>query len=211
VLARCSLPSIFSASPLHEEPSSLRFLTMPFTPFHFGLGAAIKAFYPASFSFLIFAGSQVLMDIEPGIRIYLGTEVLHGHTHTLLGALAIGVVAVVIGKPISERVIRLFLGKRSELSWRAASTGAFVGTFSHLVLDAIMHQDMRPLQPFSDANLLLNSVPLGLLHLLLLIGGLLGGLIAGYRASRSAEAKPGYVANRQKNPNTQGLDDPGEQ
>jgi hypothetical protein len=41
---------------------------MPFTPFHLGPGALFKAAGGEHFSFTIFAGSQVLMDIEPLIR-----------------------------------------------------------------------------------------------------------------------------------------------
>jgi membrane-bound metal-dependent hydrolase YbcI (DUF457 family) len=30
--------------------------------------------------------------------------------------------------------------------------GALLGTFSHVAMDAVMHEDMQPLLPFSDAN-----------------------------------------------------------
>ena len=38
---------------------------MPFTPIHLGPGAALKAIGGRHFSFMVFGGSQVLMDIEP--------------------------------------------------------------------------------------------------------------------------------------------------
>ena len=38
---------------------------MPFTPLHLGVGACCKAVGQRRFSFMIFAGTQVLMDIEP--------------------------------------------------------------------------------------------------------------------------------------------------
>ena len=38
---------------------------MPFTPFHFGPGAGIKATLPGRFSLIIFCYSQVMIDLEP--------------------------------------------------------------------------------------------------------------------------------------------------
>ena len=67
---------------------------MPFTPFHLGPGAAFKAIGGKHFSFMVFGGTQVLMDIEPLVAILRGSPVLHGVTHTILGALVIGLVAV---------------------------------------------------------------------------------------------------------------------
>ena len=74
---------------------------MPFTPIHLGPGAAFKAIGGRHFRFMVFGGSQVLMDIEPLIGILRGWAMLHGYTHTVAGAAAIGAVAPLIGKPIS--------------------------------------------------------------------------------------------------------------
>ena len=42
---------------------------MPFAPLHLGPGAAFKAIGGKHFSFMVFGGAQVLMDIEPLIGI----------------------------------------------------------------------------------------------------------------------------------------------
>ncbi len=60
---------------------------MPFTPFHLGPGALFKAVGGRHFSFMVFGGTQVLMDIEPLLGLIRGWPVLHGYTHTLAGAL----------------------------------------------------------------------------------------------------------------------------
>ena len=65
---------------------------MPFTPIHLGPGAACKAIGDRHFSFMVFGGAQVLMDIEPLLGIIQGWDVLHGYSHTLAGALVIGFV-----------------------------------------------------------------------------------------------------------------------
>ena len=120
---------------------------MPFTPFHLGAGIAFKAIGKERFSFMVFGGSQVLIDIEPGVRMILGTSLLHGPTHTLLGALLIGIIASVIGKPISLFVLSILHIPHQGMTWKAAAYGAFGGTLSHLVLDGMMHADMLPWFP----------------------------------------------------------------
>ena len=79
---------------------------MPFTPFHLGPGLVFKAIGGRHFSFMVFGGAQVLIDIEPGLGLVLGWPVLHGWTHTFAGAAAIGAVAAVIGRPVSVAVLR---------------------------------------------------------------------------------------------------------
>jgi hypothetical protein len=45
---------------------------MPFTSFHLGPGAVFKAVGGRHFSFMIFGGSQVLMDVESLVHIPSG-------------------------------------------------------------------------------------------------------------------------------------------
>ena len=97
---------------------------MPFTPIHLGPGLAFKALGGRHFSFMVFGGAQVLMDLEPLIGILQNRDVLHGVTHTWLGALVIGSVAAVIGKPISTMVLRWRKIPHPPLTWLAAMTGA---------------------------------------------------------------------------------------
>ncbi|MBO6576790.1 MAG: metal-dependent hydrolase [Rhodothermales bacterium] len=147
---------------------------MPFTPFHLGLAAVIKAATPHRFSFLIFAGSQVLMDLEVAIRMVKGTELLHGMSHTVPGALVIGAVAALIGRPVTQFVMDIVDG--GKVSKLAAWSGAMVGTLSHVLLDAFMHADMEPWWPLGESNALLGMVQLDLLHALLGWGLVIGGV-----------------------------------
>lgn len=155
---------------------------MPFTPFHLGPGATFKAIGGRHFSFMVFGGSQVLMDIEPLLGILRGSPVLHGYTHTVLGALVIGIVAALIGKPISAYALALFRIPHAPFTWLAAFSGALAGTFSHIVFDAVMHSDMRPWWPFSEANGLLHIVSVERLHAVCIALGLLGALAVCGRA-----------------------------
>lgn len=155
---------------------------MPFTPFHLGPGAAFKAIGGRRFSFLVFGGSQVLMDIEPLIGILRGSAVLHGYTHTIAGALLIGAVATVIGKPIGTYTLRLLRVAHHPITWLSSAAGAFIGTFSHIALDAVMHRDMRPWWPFADSNGLLHLVSIDQLHLVCMALGVIGALVVATQA-----------------------------
>lgn len=157
---------------------------MPFTPFHLGPGALFKAIGGRHFSFMVFGGSQVMMDIEPLVGIIRGSVVLHGYTHTLGGALAIGALAGLIGRPISAFVLRLLNIPHYDLSWRAAFLGAFAGTFSHVLLDAFMHPDMAPWWPLAQGNALLAAIDTDLLHLGCAACAVVAGLFLAWRGRR---------------------------
>lgn len=147
---------------------------MPFTPLHLGPGALFKAIGGRHFSFMVFGGAQVLMDIEPLLGILQDKPVLHGYTHSVAGALLIGLAAAITGRPISAWVLRASSYAQVAPSWRAAFSAALIGTYSHILFDAVMHADMNPWWPFGHGNGLLGLVPLGTLHLLCVGAGSLG-------------------------------------
>ena len=129
---------------------------MPFTPLHLGVGACCKAVGQRRFSFMIFAGTQVLMDIEPLLGLIYNWQYLHLYTHNLIGASLIGSIALLIGKPISQWVLRSILNyKNWSISWRTAAISAYIGSFSHIFLDAFMHHDVYFFYPWILKNPLL--------------------------------------------------------
>jgi hypothetical protein len=150
---------------------------MPFTPFHLGPGAAFKVFGGRYFSFTVFGFSQVAIDVEVLVRMCRGDSILHGFTHTYLGATLIGIASILIGKPVCECCLRIWNEVVSPeghnrfyispwISWISALMGAMVGVYSHVFIDSIMHVHMHPLAPFSDANSLVGVISVGSLHLL---------------------------------------------
>ena len=161
---------------------------MPFTPFHIGPGLAVKAVSGRYFSLMVFGFSQIAIDIEPVVRIIRGDAVIHGFTHTYLGATLVGIISFVVGRPICQFLLKSWtpdpgspflswLRGQELISWPAAVAGAFVGTYSHVFLDSIMHPDMRPLAPLSNANGLLQSISVGALHTLCALSGVFGALL----------------------------------
>jgi len=150
-----------------------------------GPAAAIKAVADERFSLITFGIAQVAMDIEPLVRILRGDSMVHGFTHTYLGAALIGALVLVFSRPASGRLLDFWrreaksegirwLAGGPTIGWLPAATGAFIGTFSHVALDSLMHTDIRPFAPFSDSNGLLGIVSLGSLHRWCVLAGTFG-------------------------------------
>lgn len=159
---------------------------MPFTPIHLGPGLLIKAIGGRHVSFMVFGGAQVLMDIEPLIGIVQDAPVLHGVTHTLPGALVIGSIAGIIGRPISMWALDLLGIRHRPFTWAASFAGAYLGTLSHVLLDAIMHFDMAPLWPLAHGNPLRGWISIDQLHAACAVAGIAGIALIAVRARRDA-------------------------
>ena len=153
------------------------------------MGAAliVKPGLNRHFSVIAFGLAQVAMDIEPGIGMLTGANVLHGPTHTLLGALIIALIVLFIAPVIYRHLIArwntevihyklAWLIEPTHLSKTAAAIGAFVGTMSHIALDSMMHQDMHPLAPFSQANPLMGFIAHDGIYQLCAVAGVIGAI-----------------------------------
>jgi len=95
---------------------------MPFTPFHMGPGLAVKAVTGRYFSLTVFGFCQVAIDIEPLVRMIRGDIVIHGFTHTYLGATLIAFVSVVAGRDrrrLRRRVQSRLSGQHHALRYAA--------------------------------------------------------------------------------------------
>ncbi len=102
---------------------------MPFTPLHFGPALAVREVVGHKrFGIVAFALTQILFDIEPGVRMLLDLDgTLHQTTHNP----AFGVVYALMA---------------SACLWKwekwSAVVGAVFGSVTHLWLDALYHSDV---------------------------------------------------------------------
>lgn len=150
---------------------------MPITPFHFGPGAALHALAPRHVSFLAFCAANVLIDIESLVNLISGRHPVHAFFHSYVGAtLVIPAVAFlfIVGRWLTAR-FPLAAGWQG-VSLRQVLIGAALGAYSHVLLDSVMHPDIRPLLPFDSSNALLDAVSLRALHLGCVFLGLLGAI-----------------------------------
>jgi hypothetical protein len=154
---------------------------MPFTPIHMGPGIFIKSILRGSFSLMVFGWTQIVMDIQPLIVLISGAGHLHGFSHTYIGATLIAIFAALTGKYFSEFGLKVLgLSKQDNqisIVWWVAFLSAFIGSFSHVLLDSIMHSDVEPFFPFTLDNQFLALMSVTALHKLCLYSGLVGAAI----------------------------------
>ncbi len=159
---------------------------MPVTPFHFGPAAIVKAVTPGNFSFTAFGLTQVMIDLEPLFYMAQGEWPIHRFLHTYLGAAIIALFVALAGKPLCEWLLRFWNGRLSasqhiwlsvdaRISMIAAMAGALFGGFSHILLDSVMHSDIRPFAPFSNYNGLLHVISIEWLYMLCAVSAIVGG------------------------------------
>ena len=153
---------------------------MPITPFHFGPGVLFAGAAPRRISLIAFVAANCITDVESIYNVLTGNFPYHRFLHTFLGA------AVVTALTVAIFLVTRQLARRFPLpnwfSWQQltllpVTVGALLGSFSHIVLDGVMHADMRPFAPWSDANPFLHRVSLGVLHWGCAAAAALGGLL----------------------------------
>jgi membrane-bound metal-dependent hydrolase YbcI (DUF457 family) len=150
---------------------------VPVTPFHFGAGAALHAAAPRQVSLLAFCGANCLMDLETIYNVLAGRFPLHRFLHTFAGATLVAVATVGLFAALRSVAGRIRLPNHfdwQQLRMVAVAIGASLGVYSHVVLDGIMHADVRPFAPWSDDNPFYRLVSLQILHIGCLAAGGLG-------------------------------------
>jgi len=140
---------------------------MPITPFHIIAAAPIKAIIPRHFSWSIFTITNIFIDLEP-ITYFLFTGIpSHRFFHSISGATLIGLICALFFRKLCGNYImkwnrnlhpidRKWLEVRNyKIHLYEGITGGLIGAWSHLILDSLMHHDIKPLWPFMTNNSLL--------------------------------------------------------
>ena len=160
-----------------------------------GPGVALKSLLGPRFSLMLFGFGQIAMDIEPLVRILRNDTFLHGWTHTLGGATVIGLASIAGGRPLCQWMLGRWpidpaggllerMRGAQRIGWGPACAGAMIGTWSHVLLDGIMHSDVRPLAPLVSGNGLLGLLSIDALHRVCIASGLAGAILMIAMASR---------------------------
>ena len=153
---------------------------MPFTPVHMGPGILVKGIMQGSFSLMVFGWTQIVMDVQPLIVLLSGEGHLHGFSHTYIGATLLAIFSALTGKYLSQLglwILQIEKTLNNNISWWVVFFSAFIGSFSHVFLDSIMHSDVEPFYPFTLSNSFLKFISVSALHKACLYSGFVGGAI----------------------------------
>ena len=129
---------------------------------------------------MVFGWTQIVMDIQPLIVLLTGEGHLHGFSHTFIGATLLAIVSAITGKYLSQIglwILRTEMSIYNQIQWWVVFLSAFIGSFSHVLLDAIMHSDVQPFYPLILSNPLLELISVSTIHKFCLYSGLLGAAI----------------------------------
>jgi len=123
-----------------------------------------------------------VIDVEPLVFILRQDPPLHRFFHTIVGALVVAVASTALILSLRWLVCRRYADQQRRWpSSGAVAMGALLGTLSHVALDSLMHRDLRPFAPWSEANPLLGLVSHDALHLGCLVSGALGAAVIGWQ------------------------------
>ncbi len=87
---------------------------------------------------------------------------------------------------LQSRNLKIENGK---IATPALIAAAFMGTYSHVFLDSMMHADLLPFYPWTRSNGLLDIVSYEQLHLFCFLTGVIGMVIFGIMRSRLDDSK----------------------
>lgn len=127
---------------------------MPFTPFHFGPGLGFSLPFRKHLHAPTFILANVIVDLEPFLALFFGLRYpLHGYLHTFLLAIPMGLIFGCI-MYLLERFLRplykmLLLEEDDSLGLRSFIFAGALGTGLHVLLDAPLYEDIKPLYPIA--------------------------------------------------------------
>lgn len=143
-----------------------------------GPGLVVKAALNKRFSLVVFGWSQIAIDLQPLFVLTTGRGELHGFSHTLMGATLIGLVCGATGKHLGELGLRILREPRYlPIGWGVSFASAFIGTYSHIFIDSIMHVDVLPLLPISRDSPLRGIIAINDLHVWCVLAAVVGGVV----------------------------------
>lgn len=130
---------------------------MPFTPFHLGPALLIGLILIPLLDLPTFVVANLIVDLEPLLVLLLGLpRPLHGPFHSLtVGApLALGVALIMgrVGGFVEPLTAFLGLGQKPRLG--GILSASLFGVWLHVLLDALLYPELRPLYPLAGNRLL---------------------------------------------------------
>ena len=115
---------------------------MPVTPLHFGVLAPVNHFAPGKVSNPAFIAVNILLDLTAITEVISGVPQGPWHppeTHSFLGSCISALIVIALAILWSKRK-------------KAHIYGAFLGAWSHVILDMLWRPEMQPFYPLLPGN-----------------------------------------------------------
>ncbi len=124
---------------------------MPFTPLHIGIPGLISYKWPERVDIIAAGFGAVLIDLDFFFFLLWGTP-LHGFLHSFVGATVLAIILIIVIRLLQRplRKVKHWFRWEEEADKRSIALGAFLGTYSHVVLDMFIYWDVDPFYPAED-------------------------------------------------------------
>ncbi|MHA1609708.1 MAG: metal-dependent hydrolase [Candidatus Njordarchaeales archaeon] len=123
---------------------------MPFTPFHLGPALLIALVLLPYIDIVAICLGAIIPDIEPAYYLlFTDKGPYHGFFHSFVGATILGVISAIVLYPLRKQylwIIRKF-GLEQSTNMKKITASAFIGTYSHIILDMFLYPEMKPFYP----------------------------------------------------------------
>jgi len=153
---------------------------MPFTPFHFGPALFLGLLLFGFLDFPTFLIASVVVDVEPFTVIFMRLDYpLHGFFHSFVGGTIPAVVlalAMFRLRSITGKVMRVFRLEQRSSQKRILAT-SLLGVYLHILLDAPLYTDIRPLLPLDLNPLLSNNMSTSIVVYMLCVFSFFGAVV----------------------------------
>jgi len=123
---------------------------MPVTPLHIGIPGLISYYWPKKVDIVAAIIGSVIIDMDFFLFLLFGTPV-HGYLHSFLSATFVAIALAGILYLLNPSMIKLkkWFCWETENSIKSLLTGAFIGTYSHIILDMLLYEEMNPFSPLN--------------------------------------------------------------
>ena len=145
---------------------------MPLTPFHLGPGLLIGLALFSLIDFPTVLVASVIIDVEPFLVLTFNLDLrVHGFFHSFVGGTIVALLLAVAMHRVNKlgylsSVLRFFKLEQQS-SFKRVVSGSILGIYVHILLDSLMHSDIRPFYPF-DWNPIRDSGILSILSIYVL-------------------------------------------
>ena len=92
----------------------------------------------------------------------------------------LAVFAALTGKYLSQYglwLLEITPSIATDIPWWVVFLSAFIGSYSHVLIDSVMHSDVQPFYPFNLDNIFWGFISVSALHKACLYSGLIGAVI----------------------------------
>lgn len=159
---------------------------MPLTPFHLGPALLLVALLYRRIDLPTIVVASVIIDVRAALVLFGPLDgPVHGIPTSLFGATVVGVLLAAVSWRYRPRVDR-WIPVRVRQRWTRTSVaaGALAGTYSHVLLDAILYAEAPLLFPF-PGNPFAGTVPAGTVYATTAAAGVVALPVLWWRVRRA--------------------------